>query len=59
MTFLGVKDVDELIKQDPKVVEQHIIDYMISLDGLGLSRATKSFKNGRSGCPLFDKRHNS
>jgi hypothetical protein len=44
MAFLSVKDVDELIKQDPKVVEQQIIDYMISLDGLGLSRATKSLR---------------
>jgi integrase len=44
MEFLGVKDVDELIKQEPKVVEQQIIDYMISLDKLGLSRATKSLR---------------
>jgi hypothetical protein len=35
MAFLGVKDVEALIKIDPKVVEQQIIDYMISLDGLG------------------------
>jgi integrase len=44
MAFLGVKDVEALIKIDPKVVEQQIIDYMISLDGLGLSRATKSLR---------------
>jgi hypothetical protein len=44
MDFVGVKDVDELIKQDSKAVEQQIIDYMISHDGLGLSRATKSLR---------------
>jgi integrase len=42
MEFLGVNDVDELIKQDPKVIEQQIIDYIISLQGL--SRATKSLR---------------
>jgi integrase len=44
MAFLGLKDVDELVKQEPKIVEQQIIDYMISLDRLGLSRATKSLR---------------
>jgi integrase len=42
MEFLGVNDVDDLIKQDPKVIEQQIIDYIISLQGL--SRATKSLR---------------
>jgi integrase len=42
MDFLGAKDVDELIKQDPRVIEQQIIDFMISLQGL--SRATKSLR---------------
>jgi hypothetical protein len=38
--FLGAKNVDELIRQDPKIIEQQIIDFMVSLQGL--SRATKS-----------------
>jgi integrase len=42
MDFLGAKDVDELIKQDPRVIEQQIIDFMISLQGL--SRVTKSLR---------------
>jgi hypothetical protein len=37
---LGTKNVDELIRQDPKIIEQQIIDLMISLQGL--SRAIKS-----------------
>jgi integrase len=44
MNFLGVKDVDELVRQDPKAIEQHIIDYIISLEGLGLSRATNALR---------------
>jgi hypothetical protein len=40
MEFLGAKNVDELIRQDPRIIEQQIIDLMISLQGL--SRATKS-----------------
>lgn len=42
MEFVGVKDVDELIKQDPKVIEQQIIDFIISV--WELSRATKSLR---------------
>ena len=42
MEFLGAKNVDELIRHDPKTIEQQIIDFMISLQGL--SRATKSIR---------------
>jgi hypothetical protein len=43
MDFLGITDVEELLtKPDPRVIEQQIIDYMISLQGL--SRATKSLR---------------
>src|SRR5215211_4493736 len=42
MDFHGVNDVDELIRQDPKTIEQQIIDFIISLQGL--SRATKSLR---------------
>jgi integrase len=35
-------NADELIKQDPKTIEQQIIDYIISLDGV--ARATKSLR---------------
>jgi integrase len=42
MQFLGVKNVEEVVRQDPKVIEQQIIDYIISLDGL--ARATKSLR---------------
>jgi hypothetical protein len=40
--FLGAKKVDELIRQDSQIIEQQIIDFMISLQGL--SRATKSLR---------------
>jgi hypothetical protein len=40
--FLVAKKVDELIRQDPKIIEQQIIDFMISLQGM--SRATKSLR---------------
>jgi hypothetical protein len=40
--FLGAKKVDELIRQDSRIIEQQIIDFMISLQGL--SRATKSLR---------------
>jgi len=39
---LGAKNVDELLRQDPKIIEQQIIDFMISLQGL--SRARKSLR---------------
>jgi hypothetical protein len=39
--FVGAKKV-ELIRQDPKIIEQQIIDFMVSLQGL--SRATKSLR---------------
>jgi hypothetical protein len=42
MESLGAKKVDELIRQDPRIIEQQIIDFMISLQGL--SRATKSLR---------------
>jgi hypothetical protein len=42
MEFLGAKNVEELIRQDPKIIEQQIIDFMISLQGL--SRARKSLR---------------
>jgi hypothetical protein len=38
MELVGAKKV-ELIRQDPKIIEQQIIDFMVSLQGL--SRATK------------------
>jgi hypothetical protein len=41
MEFVGAKKV-ELIRQDPKIIEQQIIDFMVSLQGL--SRATKSLR---------------
>jgi hypothetical protein len=40
--FLGAKNVEELIRQDPKIIEQQIIDFMISLQDL--SRARKSLR---------------
>lgn len=39
--FVGAKKV-ELIRQDPKTIEQQIIDFMVSLQGL--SRATNSLR---------------
>jgi integrase len=42
MAFHGLTDVDELIKQDPKAIEQQIIDYIISQEGA--ARATKSLR---------------
>ena len=42
MEFLGAKKVDELIRQDPQIIEQQIIDFMKSLQGL--SRARKSLR---------------
>jgi len=42
MEFLGAKKVDELIRQDPQIIEQQIIDFVISLQSL--SRATKSLR---------------
>jgi integrase len=42
MTFHGLTDADEFLKQDPKTIEQQIIDYIISQEGL--SRATKSLR---------------
>jgi hypothetical protein len=42
MEFFGAKKVDELIRKDTKIIEQQIIDFMISLQGL--SRATKSLR---------------
>ncbi|MGB8132578.1 MAG: hypothetical protein WCE99_00165 [Nitrososphaeraceae archaeon] len=41
MEFVGAKKV-ELIRQDPKIIEQQIIDFMVSLQGL--SRATNSLR---------------
>ncbi|MGB7558380.1 MAG: hypothetical protein WBM37_07655 [Nitrososphaeraceae archaeon] len=41
MELVGAKKV-ELIRQDPKIIEQQIIDFMVSLQGL--SRATKSLR---------------
>jgi hypothetical protein len=41
MELIGAKKV-ELIRQDPKIIEQQIIDFMVSLQGL--SRATKSLR---------------
>jgi integrase len=41
--FLGVSP-DDLIKQDPKLMEQQIIDYIVSLNSRGMSRATKSLR---------------
>jgi hypothetical protein len=41
MEFVGAKKV-ELIRQNPKIIEQQIIDFMVSLQGL--SRATKSLR---------------
>jgi hypothetical protein len=41
MELVGAKKV-ELIRQDPKIIEQQIIDFMISLQGL--PRATKSLR---------------
>jgi hypothetical protein len=47
MAFHGLtnRDADELMKQDPKIIEQQIIDYIISQEGV--SRATKSLKEVR------------
>jgi integrase len=42
MSYLGVTDTEELLKQDPKTIEQQIIDYIVSLQGL--SRASKSLR---------------
>jgi integrase len=42
MSYLGVTDTEELLRQDPKTVEQQIIDYIVSLQGL--SRASKSLR---------------
>jgi len=44
MEHLQIADVEDLLKQDPKVIEQQIIDFMISLQSQGLSRATKSLR---------------
>lgn len=40
--FLKITDVEDLIKQDSKVIEQQIIDFIISLKGL--SRATRELR---------------
>jgi integrase len=42
MAFHGLTDAEQLIKQDPKVIEQQIIDYIISQEGV--ARATKSLR---------------
>jgi integrase len=42
MSYLGVTDTEELLRQDPKTVEQQTIDYIVSLQGL--SRASKSLR---------------
>jgi hypothetical protein len=42
MAFHGLKDADELVRQDPKTIEQQIIDYIISQEGV--ARATKSLR---------------
>jgi integrase len=44
MEFLQLTDVEDLIKQDPRIIEQQIIDYIISLNVKGVSRATKSLR---------------
>jgi hypothetical protein len=47
MVFHNLTDnADELIRQDPKNIEQQIIDYIISLDGV--ARATKSLRPCKS-----------
>ena len=42
MAFHGLTDAEQLIKQDPKVIEQQVIDYIISQEGV--ARATKSLR---------------
>jgi integrase len=42
MDFHGLKGADELIRQDPKTIEQQIIDYIISQESI--ARATKSLR---------------
>jgi integrase len=42
MSFHNLTDADALIRQDPKVIEQQIIDYIISQEGV--PRATKSLR---------------
>jgi integrase len=42
MSYFGVTDAEELLRQDPKTVEQQIIDYIVSLQSL--SRASKSLR---------------
>ena len=56
MEFVEINDVDQLIKQDPKIIEQQIIDYIISLRDL--ARATKSLRMASNSFPLFHKRCN-
>ena len=42
MDFHALTDADELIKQNPKIIEQQIIDYIIAQEGV--ARATKSLR---------------
>jgi integrase len=42
MDFHNLTNADELIKQDQKIIEQQIIDYIISQEGV--ARATKSLR---------------
>ena len=42
MAFHTLTDSDELIREDPNVLEQQIIDYIISREGV--ARATKSLR---------------
>ena len=55
MEFLGAKNVDELIRQDPEIIEQQIIDLMKSLQRLSRARVPR---NGCGPCSLFDKWYN-
>jgi hypothetical protein len=48
MELVGAKKV-ELIRQDPKIIEHQIIDFMVSLQGL--SRATKSLRMAAAVAP--------
>ena len=44
MESLQITDVDDLVRKDPKLIEQQIIDYIISLNVKGMTRATKSLR---------------
>ena len=44
MEFSQITPVDNLVRKDPKLIEQQIIDYIISLNAKGVSRSMKSLR---------------